>query len=61
MFCLRRAHLGWSERRPAQGLMEYGLILALVSLFAVVALTLFGLSFATLLSNTTSLASLINP
>jgi Flp pilus assembly pilin Flp len=38
-------------REPGQGLMEYGLILALVSIFAILALFVVGASLATVLSD----------
>ena len=38
-------------REPGQGLMEYGLILALISVFAILALFVVGASLATVLSD----------
>ncbi len=54
--------LSRSDRQAGQGLMEYGLILSLVSIFCILSLFLFGSSFASLLGNAGGLASYItNP
>jgi hypothetical protein len=49
-----------ARRAQGQGLMEYGLIISLISVFAIASLFLFGTSFASLLGNTGGLASIIN-
>ena len=49
-----------ARRAQGQGLMEYGLIISLISIFCIVSLFLFGTSFASLLGNTSGLASIIN-
>lgn len=49
-----------ARRAQGQGLMEYGLIISLISIFAIVSLFLFGTSFASLLGNASGLASIIN-
>jgi|GraSoiStandDraft_15_1057317.scaffolds.fasta_scaffold1462107_2 Flp pilus assembly pilin Flp len=49
------AYLWLSEqvwrRSSGQGLIEYGLILSLISVFAILSLWFFGSSFASMLSN----------
>ena len=40
-----------ASRQPAQGLVEYGLIIALVAVLAIAGLVIFGPAIASLLSN----------
>jgi Flp pilus assembly pilin Flp len=49
----------WAGRR-AQGLTEYGLILALISIAAILALAFLGTAIGSLISNTTSLMDHVN-
>jgi Flp pilus assembly pilin Flp len=45
-----RARFGWAEHRSGQGLIEYGLILALMAVVCMVSLLFFGDQLSSLLS-----------
>lgn len=51
---LVNAYLGWDEAEEGQGLVEYGLIIVLVSIVVVVALTTVGNQLNAIFNNITA-------